>query len=906
MLAWTLALPFFLMPGPLTIEAPDIYGGFGLHLRAAAGLAAMGLLIGLAVLRLGPRVDEEGPAGRGTAIADAALAVLLAAGLGAALLVAAGRGGAWLAGLQSTGGGGRPVPPVQPPLPAALGAVLLLVRATLDRRPGAPLRLLALGSLLAGSLAWIGAASTMGGTSCAAAGWLLGGACAVAACAWGARGTAPRLPRSIWTLAAAVPPALAGALFGMDVAARLAPPSLVVLGCGWELPGLLAGALAGGLLGTQIALAAAAPSPGGPAWRLAWTAASHGALGALLAAIAFDVVDYSTAAAESWGFLLEPVRGPLNWRGHPRGLDPAAQQLWRIAFVSGGLLAGSGAMLRRWLGAVAALWGALVLGQVAAQGDGVPSFTTAHAGAIAVLMAGSWYWLLRLRWLPLAWAGMAGAAAAGPVLLWYLSAAVLVEPLSPALLLVLGSALGGLLAVPLAPGGSPTRIGAARRFVGVVFLSVAGVMPVYAGVSLGLYPGFTLALAGSLLAVSLAAWLWTWRRGRARHVVLLIGAWTSWYGCTAAMTWFKAGPSAEACRSVIAGTGARVLIDRFEEGGDYVLTQPYDVLPVPAHDVVLATFKRIDGRAGFIELIEPDRPGERSRLDTRGRAGQPLWPERMEYDPVQDAVVTQILGTEDYALWDVRVRQPDPDNPMRLRLAGDLPIPWEPGNPALDLERRRIVVTFVPNRTSDNPLLRVYRLDGLSPLYDSSRPGARLEIADYAAVDPATGRFYVPAWYDAVRFVLVEFDGDTGAVTRQRETGFGSVGLAVEDGRLYLTDSLAGGLYVLRLDDLGIEQVLPAGGFPRDVVLDRRRHRLYVGGYADGVVRSWSTAGRDLLPLSQVEVGPLLRGLGLDPETGRVYAASGCGLFEVAGREGEPPERDPGLHDGDRRPPHVP
>jgi hypothetical protein len=258
----------------------------------------------------------------------------------------------------------------------------------------------------------------------------------------------------------------------------------------------------------------------------------------------------------------------------------------------------------------------------------------------------------------------------------------------------------------------------------------------------------------------------------------------------------------------------------------------------------------------------------------------------MEYDPQRDAVVTQLLGTEDYAIWDVRVKAPDFDDPRRLRAATKVQIDWEPGNPALDLARRRMVLTYVPNRVSDNPLFETFDLDSFSRLASYTRYGSRLEMSDFAAVDPDTGHWYVPAYYDAVRFVLVEFDVKTGLISRQRETAFGSIGLATEAGRLYLTSSLAGGLYVYDLADLSVTQVLPAGRFPRDLVLDRARHRLYVGGYADGIVRAWSTDGPELEPLFEVQVGSLLRGLGLEPETGRVFAASGCGLFEVAAEGG--------------------
>ena len=860
LLGWTLAVPFFLLPGPLTIEAPDIYGGFDLHLRLGALMALGGLALGAAHLWLVPR-ESERPA------IDRTLAVVLLLGLAGLLLFAAGGtiGPAFLGSGRTTGLPDHPVP-------VALATAALLLRAGLDRRKGGAARLLASGGLL-----WLALVSLQVLTSRdrlpAWSGWVLVAVCAALVVAWPLLARPGRRWRIGWIVAGAASYAVAGLHTG-----RTETFSQGSGGWPW---GITAGIVLAAV-GVQLQLRAGRVRKDGPAWRLPWQALATGLLLLLALASGDGLLDRSTSLAESWAFVLEPVRGALYTDAAPRGLPSWASRLWLLAWTAGALQATTATAVRRWLGGTAVLWTLLVIVQAAGLGGG-PTWPLLLALA-AIPLALLWPWLLTTGRFDPGWGALAGGALIGPIALRYLLAAVMLRPPGGAVLVGTGVVLGAAVALPLALGRSDVPVGAGARTAGLLVAGVVGVMPVYAAVSLGLFPGLTLGMAlGCVAGVGLG-----WRRARRPALLApLIALWLFWYGCTAAMTVFKAGPSADDCAEVLASSPARVLLDRFEEGGEYVAAQPYDVLPLPRHGVLLASFKRIEHAPGFVELLELDRPGVRSRLVTERPGPYPSWPERMEHDPVRDGVITQILGREDYALWDLHVAEPSPGE-HRLWMAFDLPLDWEPGNPALDIERRRMTITFVPNRQAKNPLAWVYDLDTLRPISTLTRPGGRLEMADFAAIDLDSGRSWIPAWYDTSRFALVGFDAG-GTVHRQTETAAPGVGLVVEGSRLYVTRSLAGGLAVHDVDGLEILQILPAGRFPWDLVLDRERHRLYVGGYADGIVRAWSTGGDRLVPLFEVEVGSLLRGLGLDPVSGRVYAASGCGLFEVAGEDGAPP-----------------
>ena len=55
-------MPFFLMPLPLTVDAPDVWGGFGIHVRQAAVLGLLGVGLGL-LDRSGGRLRRLAPPG---------------------------------------------------------------------------------------------------------------------------------------------------------------------------------------------------------------------------------------------------------------------------------------------------------------------------------------------------------------------------------------------------------------------------------------------------------------------------------------------------------------------------------------------------------------------------------------------------------------------------------------------------------------------------------------------------------------------------------------------------------------------------------------------------------------------------------------------------------------------------
>jgi hypothetical protein len=880
LLAWVVGVPWFVLPVPLTVDAPDVYGGYAIHVRQAVALAAVGLALGLVDLYGGAGVEA---ARRRPALLRRARSLLALPAVALALVAAAGLGflaSQWAAVFDLVQlGVDRPWAP-PPPVPAAAPALAILVlRALWD--PGGRTPALRLLGVLAWALVAVMASQLVlvaGGPGLPLAGLGM----VAAAIGW------PRLvaaPRGDVAFAAGV--RVLGALVAGAAAVRVAGP-WAQWGGGWVLaPAAAVGAAVGAALGEALCRWAAREGGDGPA-RVARALGAGVVAAPLLAALwAFGSV------LTTLGFLvahllvellsLLPPESLARWQ-EPRAQPPLALA-WAILLLRLGWQARSPAGVLRFGAGLAAGWSALVLGRVA-------------------LLAGGWRLSLWLGGISAALVVAAAFAFAAldparprhrlALRVAFASAAALALPLAlrygEALIWGGDGAVGPVLAgVALAAAGAwwlpierLVRPAPARSVVRALVLrlplaAVALVIPTYVIVYQGIDPGGFSAVLAAVLALAVASVALRSRGLPAPPPVAVL--WLLFYAGFVLTMRFKDGPSAEDCAAVVRAGEARVLIDRHGEGGDYASVHPYDALGDPRTGRVLASFKRWDKRGGFVESIDPHAPASRQRLVVRREGeGGPLWPERMEQDAATGRVLTQVIGVGNHGLWEL-----DP-SPSGLSVRRKLGLRYEPANPWIDAARRRLVLSYVPNRAGGNPLAEVFDLDTLEPLRATSTGGRKMQMADFVTGDPLSERLYVPALFDFARFAVVEIDAATMAHTRHLELFHPAIGVAVdpEARRLFVTNPIAGRLDVYSLDTWTRTQSLRTGAFPRDVAFDPARRRLWVADYGDGAVIAYRTDGAEVAETSRAHVGALLRGVGIDPSTGLAYAASGCGVFEVA------------------------
>jgi len=859
-----IALPFFGLPIPLTIAAPDVWAGYSVHLQSAAGLAMLGAALGAVTWRL-RAWDPDG--------ADAAPALRLAGRWLLALLVARVATGASTLALRApalavaAGWGvvvGEP-PPETAGLPAIAAGALLLFRAGASPYPVrsrlvAALALTVWPALLWG-MVWFGLPVAPGVLQPL-------GLLALAA-AWGRLPVPPRA----WAGLSGVGGAWVGVAGGAAAAQSAMAVPNAVLSIPWTWPGL------GGAIGAGVGAGAALGLEFAWAKRPRWTVPAAPRWSQLLGAVTMLPLAAGSAAAavlcaSAWAGLLggAPASG-----GGPQLpiVPPLAAIPWALLLLARFGRAGLDAERLPLARAAAALgWASLVAASAVGRGAMGPFVV---AGAVCLASAA----LPSARLAPLARAGLVPTGLlAGPAAWAYLQANALGWAPGRSSIPV-GALAGALAALAIEAWLRRQRGGVLAVLGGRALLLLSPMLPMFVGIALGIEPGVMAAAAvGAAVAVLLPG------RGPLKRLPALppvAGLWLLFHVGFAVVMTFKNGPSADACAAVENTTAATPIIRHYDQDEEYTATHAYDVIPVLEANSVLVSFKRINLQGGFLEMRPLDHPKLRHRVDT-SREGGALWPERFVRMPGAAEVLVQLIGAHAHGLWQVGV-EPDPVNRVpRLVRRREASLKWEPANPAIDVRRNRVVMAYVPNWKTDNPLLEVIDLATLSPTGRTPEPRRRIQMADFVAVDEAAGRYYVPALLDLLRFAVVEIDADTLEPLRTLDTFHATVGIAADQrrDRLWLTNPIAGTVEAWRLSDGTRVGSVPAGRFPRDLEYDAARGRLHVGSYGDGRVFTWQLGGdAEFTVLQDEPVGPLLRGIGQDPRTGRLFAASGCGVYEL-------------------------
>jgi hypothetical protein len=833
-------VPFFVMPALLTVDAPDIHGGHTIHLQETLALAALGATGALALL-LGEPGMLSADARRRVRRIGIVLGFL-------ALFYGAARLGVRAADRVSALLG------VHPPGVVGWGDAhgpglisLTLLAATAVRtglRFAVPSRPVRVATLVLAGIVVTRLAALAGAPPIAAQIplWLLLAGVAVRE-PWSSP-EARATPEPRWVVRSA-------ALLGL---AAVAPPK----GLAWILGiGVLGGAEWAGVP-RRVSEAAR-----GLRERAPDEIKTVGFAAAALILVPATVIALQLLPA--LGAALASGIGTTQPEAY-RGLPPLAQAaivlfvlVAMAQLVRGRPIAGTVS----WV--VAGGVAATTVGTLGGRGPGDLAAFFAACGAVAGILG-----LVR---------GRGGNDRVGPLVLGAMMGAGLLRiawaaavPISAPVpvILAMGAVLGAGVGHRTTRGGSAPRPPAA--YAADLAVGACSVfLPMFGAVAYGVHR------SGVLVVLGVAVLVLATTRVRARWVVF-----ATFYATFAIVTHFKAGPTESRCEAVIAEGGATLIFPRFGPDPDARVMEPYDVLPIPGTSHLLVSLKRYQGEGGHLALIDADTGTLLDRIrphDERSGTALPAWPERLEWDPRRGTAWVQVLAEDGYALWEIV------PTAAGIDVGRTLPLGWEPGNPAIDLARDRLVVTYVPNRETVNPLIEAFALDGLESAVvgGDTRTRGLFDMADYAAVDPSSGLYFVPAFFDLVRFALVEFQGDDGTVRRRRETFHPTIGIAAhgERGRIYLTNATAGTLEVLATSDLLLRSRLPAGALPRDLVFDRKRERLYVAGYGDGLVTTYDVSGHTVERLGTVSVGSLLRGLGLDPVSGRVFGASGCGIFEI-------------------------
>jgi len=176
------------------------------------------------------------------------------------------------------------------------------------------------------------------------------------------------------------------------------------------------------------------------------------------------------------------------------------------------------------------------------------------------------------------------------------------------------------------------------------------------------------------------------------------------------------------------------------------------------------------------------------------------------------------------------------------------------------------------------PQFRVYAVDAATGRQIAKKQLPRTSNIYSLALDDEHGLLYgMPATLSPYLYAM---DARTLDVKRRVRVGIVNQGIALHPERhvLYITRFM--GARVMALDTRGYQSraSIPAGHIVRDIQA-AGECRLLAGDYAQATARLIDVCARRTLRVWRV--CPRVRGVYFDNSTGRAYAATGCGVFEL-------------------------
>jgi len=392
-----------------------------------------------------------------------------------------------------------------------------------------------------------------------------------------------------------------------------------------------------------------------------------------------------------------------------------------------------------------------------------------------------------------------------------------------------------------------------------------------AGIFFALAPAGLFAAAGLVFASLLAA-----RRIRPSGflrrgwVLCLYGCWLTACVSLGFFHAFKVGPPDTVCEQVSRSPGVIPLygIASIREAEGLSGSMPYDLAADPGAGVLFVSIKRTDGLRGAIAKVDLSgkTPVSMLQIDEK-MPGVRLFPERMAVDPVKQEVYTLLLGSPRHKLHAASYRN---GAWMQERV---LPLEGEPNHIFLDREQGTLVVLFAGSDTDGLTAFRTETWEEIRRIGSDRITGC----SQFAALDRAHGRFY----FTNIGFSpLYEADEALQGILRKNSLGLPLVGMAVrqEPHLLYVSSPMSRDVRIVDPESLAYVGAIRTNGGLAKIEIDEARGRLYVADYG-GNLSVYSLDEHRLL--ERLFLGRMLRSIHLDQDTGRIFACSGCGVFEI-------------------------
>ena len=342
-------------------------------------------------------------------------------------------------------------------------------------------------------------------------------------------------------------------------------------------------------------------------------------------------------------------------------------------------------------------------------------------------------------------------------------------------------------------------------------------------------------------------------------------------------TVFKMGPGKSACAKIQQSPGVRLLLgrDTIDALPGLKGARPYDVMADVDRGLLFISLKQTSSRPGGIVRLNPaTRKPERVLLtDLKNNWGISVneFPERMAINPRRQELYALVLSPGNNHLLVASYAGRGLDMVSLLKLDA------EPNNVYADLETSRVFVFYAGATRYGfavyDPVKRRFIKEVTGPEFRGS--------AQHYIRDSVSGHLFLT---NIGKNKIIEIDPKTLKIVKAKRQLNIYEGIASDNkNRLLFTPApLTRKMDVLNMKNFQREASRPVGCGLADAVFDPPSRTVTVAGYT-GVVDIFS-ADKTWDKQKRLRLGHLLRNITADGR-GRVYACSGCGVFEITAKK---------------------
>ncbi|MFH1540090.1 MAG: hypothetical protein ABIH66_14140 [bacterium] len=357
-----------------------------------------------------------------------------------------------------------------------------------------------------------------------------------------------------------------------------------------------------------------------------------------------------------------------------------------------------------------------------------------------------------------------------------------------------------------------------------------------------------------------------------------------WVSLIYVQTFNRTLPSADTCSSIDTHGGelrAVLPAERYSDEPKLEKCSPYESIMDEEDGLLFVTFKNLVSH-GALAMLDLERPGRLKILKTIDpeHPSLMLYPERIGIDTGEKQVFFSTKSPNNFQVPVLSYRDRKLKVIARIRF-GRL----ETTNVMKDKATGKLLILFLPPPDSQVAVVDAETFEIEKFISMSGK-----DYADYFIINRDKNRLVIPSTFDPnAKFHVYEIGLDDYRLRRYNLSGgrrlrhLPVLGATLDEKRntIYFTSPFKRSVFKTDSRNYRLRGVLPAGVFPRDLDYDPKHDLLYVGNYADGTVDVIDT--RKFKRARRYFIGKLVRSIYVNRPTGRAFAVSGCGVFEIDG-----------------------